>query len=369
MLSVKVQKKFDAFRLDVEFDAPPGVTILFGASGSGKTTTLKAIAGLFKPDAGRISVGARVLYDSASGINLPIRERRVGYVFQNLALFPHLSAQANVEFALSHVQRREERRARALELLNNFRVGHVAARLPRHVSGGEAQRVALARALASAPRLLLLDEPLSALDEQTKLGIIADLKRFNSELRLPVVYVTHSRKEASALGERALILERGRVVVEGDIEEMFPAPVRASAARLKGVENIFKARLADEDDAQGDDEATMTVELTDAGGLCRIEVPRTHVSMDGRLRVVIRSGDIMLATEEPRGLSERNVLTGSVASVEERDGQTLVRVRGGGVEWVSSVTRRSVEELGLTVGRRVWVAFKTYSCRVLYAED
>ncbi|HEV2707010.1 MAG TPA: molybdenum ABC transporter ATP-binding protein [Pyrinomonadaceae bacterium] len=369
MLSVKVQKQFEDFALDVEFNAPPGVTIIFGASGSGKTTTLKAIAGLFQPDAGRISIGERVLYDSASGVNLPIRQRRVGYVFQNLALFPHLSAQANVEFGMTEFATREERRARALELLANFRVRHIAARLPRHISGGEAQRVALARALASAPRLLLLDEPLSALDEETKLGIIADLKRLNRELRLPVVYVTHSREEASALGERAVVLERGRVVAEGEPEAVFDAPVRASVARLTGVENIFEGRVVQEGDAQGEDDATMTVELSGVEGVCRIEVPRARVGADARLTVAVRSGDIMLATDEPRGLSARNVLAGTIAGIEERGGQTLVRAHCGGVEWVSSVTRRSVEELGLTVGRPVWLAFKTYSCRVLDAED
>ena len=193
----------EAFILDVEFDALPGVTILFGASGAGKSVTLRSIAGLVRPEAGRIAINDQVLFDSARSINLPIRERGAGYVFQNLALFPHLTARENVEFALSESSK-GERHERATELLRAFAIEHVAARRPRDISGGEAQRVALARALAPRPRFLLLDEPLSALDEAIKRSIIADLKKLNRELRLPILYVTHSREEALTLGERAI---------------------------------------------------------------------------------------------------------------------------------------------------------------------
>jgi molybdate transport system ATP-binding protein len=243
MLSVRIRKEFrkargllarargagegagEVFALDVEFTAPPGVTILFGASGSGKTLTLKAIAGIVRPDAGHISVGGETLFDSARGVNLPIRARRVGYVFQNLALFPHLTARENVEFPAGRLPR-AERRERAMSLLEQFKIAHAAGRRPRDISGGEAQRVALARALAAEPRLLLLDEPLSALDEPTKLDIVADLREMNRNLRLPVLYVTHSRDEALALGERAIVYGRGRVVAAGEPREVLKSNFR-----------------------------------------------------------------------------------------------------------------------------------------------
>jgi molybdate transport system ATP-binding protein len=168
--------------LDVEFEAPAGFTILFGASGSGKTTTLRAISGIVRPDSGRISIGGEVLFDSKSGIDLPIRRRGVGYVFQHLALFPHLTSLANVEFGMSGISS-SDRRQRVKTLLEGLRISHIANRKPRDISGGEAQRVALARALSCKPRVLLLDEPLSAIDEATKLSIISDLKRINRELQ------------------------------------------------------------------------------------------------------------------------------------------------------------------------------------------
>lgn len=377
MLSVKILKRFGAhagrtadgepgsgapqsFTLDVEFAAAAGVSILFGASGSGKTLTLKAIAGLVRPDAGLIKDGARTLFDSERRIDLRVRERGAGYVFQDLALFPHLTAHENVEFPISHLPRRE-RRARAGALLERFGIAHIAARSPRNISGGEAQRVALARALAGSPRFLLLDEPLSALHESIKLEIIADLKQVTRELRLPVIYVTHSRDEALALGERALVYDGGRVVADGEPAEVFGAPVRTSVARLTGVENIFEGVVVKHDETTG----TSHVQLEAEGRPgCTVEVPLGRKKTGERVTVAIRSGDVLLATEEPRRISARNILQGRVTCVEERSEQMLVRVESG-VEWTASVTRQSVAELQLEAGRNVWLAFKTYSCRLL----
>ncbi|HST53385.1 MAG TPA: molybdenum ABC transporter ATP-binding protein [Pyrinomonadaceae bacterium] len=350
----------DGFTLDVELRAAPGVTILFGASGAGKTQTLKSIAGLVRPDSGLISVSDEILFDSERRIDVPVSRRRVGYVFQNLALFPHMTALENVEFAAGDLPRRE-RRAKAAGLLERFGIGHAALRRPRDISGGEAQRVALARALASRPCMLLLDEPLSALDEPVKFGIISDLKEMNAALGLPILYVTHSRDEALNLGERALVFERGRVVAEGEPHEVFAAPTTASVARLTGVENIFQGRVLSRSEPAG----TMTVELSgQEGETCRVEVPLARTSEGGRLTIAVRSGDVLIATEEPRGISARNVLAGRVALVEQRSEQTLVHVESG-VVWVASVTRQSLSELEIEVGKPVWVAFKTYSCRVL----
>jgi molybdate transport system ATP-binding protein len=352
----------DAFTLDVEFQVQPGVTILFGASGAGKTQTLKSIAGLVRPDAGFVGVDGEVLFDSERRINVPVSRRRAGYVFQNLALFPHMTALENVEFGVGDLPRKE-RRAKAEALLERFGVGHAALRRPGEISGGEAQRVALARALASDPRLLLLDEPLSALDEPVKLGIISDLKRLNATLRLPILYVTHSRDEALTLGERALVFERGRVVADGEPHEVFGSPTTASVARLTGVENIFEGRTLSRSEAAG----TMTVELSgQEGETCRVEVPLAEADHGGRVKIAVRSGDVLIATEEPRGISARNILAGRVSRVEQRSEQTLVHVESG-VVWVASVTRQSLRELEIEVGKQVWLAFKTYSCRILDA--
>jgi len=360
MLEVSVRKRLGpGFTLDVDFAAPPGVTVLFGASGSGKTLTLRAVAGLLRPDAGRVSAGGRVLFDSDSGIDIPVARRRVGYLFQNLALFPHMTALENVEFAAGGVPR-GERRGRALSLLERLGVAHAAGRRPREVSGGEAQRVALARALAASPRVLLLDEPLSALDEPVRLRIVKDLKELNEELRLPVLYVTHSRDEALLLGGRAVIYERGRVAAEGSPEELFAAPASETVARLTGVENIFEGTVVARDEGAG----TMSVELKGPGGLaCRVEVPLGQSAEGARVRVAVRSGDILLAAEEPHNISARNVLRGRVSAIEERSAHTLVRVESG-VTWAASVTRHALEQLGLRPDREVWLAFKTYSCRV-----
>jgi molybdate transport system ATP-binding protein len=348
------------FTLDVEFDAPAGVTIIFGASGSGKSLTLRAVAGLLTPDSGLVKIDGLTLYDSGRGVNLPARSRRVGYVFQNLALFPHLTARENVEFALTD-SARARKRGRALELLERFRVAHASERLPRNISGGEAQRVALARALAADPRLLLLDEPLSALDEETKLGVIADLKRHTREARLPILYVTHGRDEALALGERAVVYERGRVVATGLPSDVFDAPVKASVARLTGVENLFEGAVVERDEAAG----TMLISIAGAGsGVRRVEAPLGGQAVGERVSLAVRSADITLAAVEPRALSARNLLRGRVVSVEPRGGETLVRVECGGALWTASVTRQSVGELKLGAGAEVWLIFKTYACRV-----
>jgi molybdate transport system ATP-binding protein len=351
------------FTLDVEFRAPPGVTILFGASGAGKSQTLRAVAGLTRPDEGRISVGDEIFFDSARGVNLPVRQRRVGYLFQHLALFPHMTALENVEFGAAAASR-GERRAKALALLERFGVVHAAGRRPRAVSGGEAQRVALARALACEPRLLLLDEPLSALDEPVKLDIISALKNLNRDLRLPILYVTHNRDEALSLGEHALVFERGRVVAAGEPHEVFGSPRSASVARLTGVENVFEGTVLSRSETSG----TMLVGLGDEGaGVCRVEVPLGRIDVGGRVTLAVRSGDILLAAHEPRGLSARNVLAGRVERVERRAEQTLVYVRSG-VAWAAGVTHQSVQELSLKTGSPVWLAVKTLSFTVLDAD-
>lgn len=221
VVDVRIRKTFKTakrrtFGVDVEFSVPAGVTVIFGPSGSGKTTILQCIAGLDAPDSGRISIAGEKFYDSSQKLDQPTHARRVGYVFQDLALFPHMSVARNVGFGV-RVNGTEKPKV-VHNALEKFKIVTLAQHRPAEISGGEKQRVALARALVCQPRLLLLDEPFSALDDQLKHGIIADLKRWLCENAVPVLFVTHNREEARIFGDRALLLNDGKIAGEGDIQ-------------------------------------------------------------------------------------------------------------------------------------------------------
>jgi molybdate transport system ATP-binding protein len=211
------------FVLQAKFAAPPGVTILYGPSGSGKSTTLGAICGLLTPAAGRIALGDDVWFDAARGLVTPVEKRGIAFVFQSLALFPHMTALGHVEYGLPRTMARAERRLRAEEMLTRMKVAHLAARRPATFSGGEAQRVALARAFAPRPRLVLLDEPFSAMDRELRRDFIADVRAYVDEARVPLLHVTHHRNEARALADRVVLIEGGRIKAQGGVDEMLPA--------------------------------------------------------------------------------------------------------------------------------------------------
>src|SRR5215468_496211 len=212
------------FRLDVEFTAPSGVTILFGPSGSGKTTCLRAVAGIITPDEGRISLDGRIYFDSASGVNLPIQQRHVGFVFQDYLLFPHLTAEQNVAYGIraeenSGALSKAAKRERARELLSLLGIEYAARQYPREMSGGESQRVALARALASDPAIVLLDEPLSAVDAKTRARLLVEIKSTQQRTGIPFLYVTHSVAEVVEIGDHVIVLNEGRVIEQGSPRE------------------------------------------------------------------------------------------------------------------------------------------------------
>jgi molybdate transport system ATP-binding protein len=213
------------FTLDAKFSAPPGVTILYGPSGSGKSTTLAAICGLLTPQAGRIALGDEIWFDAARGIRCPVEKRGIAFVFQSLALFPHMSARANVEYGLPRKMLRAERHRRAEEMLARMKVAHLAERRPATFSGGEAQRVALARAFAPSPRLVLLDEPFSAMDRELRRDFIADVRGYVDEARVPLIHVTHHRNEARALADRVVLIDGGRITATGSADELLPASI------------------------------------------------------------------------------------------------------------------------------------------------
>ena len=208
------------FSLDLELSAPPGITILFGPSGCGKSTTLAMIAGLARPDAGRIALGDEVWFDASLGIDVPVHLRRVAFVFQSLALFPHMTAAANVAYGMERGLSAAQKRARTQSLLGRLKVGHLIDRKPATFSGGEAQRVALARAFATSPRLALFDEPFSAMDRELRKDLVADVRSFVDELGIPLLHVTHQRNEARALSDHVLLMEAGRIVRRGAAREL-----------------------------------------------------------------------------------------------------------------------------------------------------
>ena len=359
-LNVRLRKSFagrQSFALDVEFIAAAGFTILFGASGAGKTTVLDCIAGLQRPGAGRIAIGPSVLFDSATALNLQPNRRSVGYLMQSLALFPHMSVRRNVEYGLNGLGG-AERQARVGQVLEGFRISSLAERRPAEISGGERQRAALARTLVTRPRVLLLDEPLTALDAVTKSQIVDDLRAWNREQQIPILYVTHQREEVFALGENVIAIDAGRIVARGSPHEVLRRPQSETVAQLAGFENIFECIFSAEHPEQG----TMTCRV--AGTTLDLEVPLSRVNTSRRLTVGIRAGDILLASSVPQGLSARNVFQGTIRSLEQRDVMVIAKIDCG-VELEVHITPAARETLRLREGASVWLVVKTYSLQVL----
>ncbi len=355
-LVVQLRRRFNSgFELNVSFAIPLGFTILFGPSGAGKTTLLDCIAGLARPDSGRIAATGRMFFDDRTRV--PARNRRVGYVFQDLALFPHLSVQKNIEYGIASLAA-HERRSRIDAVLESFRIVSLRNRKPSEISGGERQRVALARALVTDPCVLLLDEPLAALDAATKSKIVEDLRTWNHAHRIPVLYVTHNREEVFALGERVLVLDSGRIIAQGTPHAVMTAPAQETIAHLAGFENIYDATVV----AAHEDRGTMTCRLL-AGGV-ELETPLVRAEVGSSLRVGVRAGDILLATVHPEGLSARNVLPGRMVSQAQRDVIVVARVNCG-VEMEVHLTLAARDALQLQPGREVWLIVKTHSCHLM----
>ena len=360
-LSAHIKKRLSGagreFTLEVDFALSPGVTILFGASGAGKTTLLDCLAGLIRPDSGHIAFANESWFDERLRINIPVRARGIGYVFQDLALFPHLSVEQNVQYGISRLDA-SERRARTDAVLESFRIAHMRGRKPGEISGGERQRVALARALVTDPRLLLLDEPLAGLDAPTKSKIVDDLRAWNSAHRIPILYVTHDREEVFALGERVLALENGRIIAQGTPHEVMTAPRQELVAQLAGFENIFDATVI----ATHEDRGTMTCRLGDSD--VELETPMVRAEIGTTLRVGVRAGDILLATIKPQGLSARNLLPGMLVSAEQRDVRVIAKVDCG-IEMEVHLTLAARDSLDLKRGAEIWLVLKTHSCHLM----
>ena len=364
-LAIGVTKRLGpGFTLDVALSAPPGITMLFGASGSGKTTLLRCIAGLTRPDEGRVAVGDRVLFDSQAGVDVAVQDRHIGYVFQQAALFPHMTLRQNIEYGL-HRLSPVERQQRASAIAESFRIAPILDRRPPQVSGGERQRAALARALVTDPSLLLLDEPLSALDHVIQSRIMDDLRRANEARRIPMIYVTHSHREVYTLGERAIAIDNGRVLATGTPHEVLDRPEQGVLANLAGFENIFDAVVVERRERAG----TMECRVKGPAGSesttrPTLEVPLNASRIGDSIRIAIRAGDILVGSEEPRGLSARNILRGRLVELTAQ-GPTMVATVDAGARFIVHLTPTGVDALQLKPGDHVWLIVKTYSCRIV----
>ena len=362
MLSVAIRKEFHVagsprFLLDVKETFAPGFTVLFGPSGAGKSTLLDCIAGLLRPDDGVIKLNDEPFFDSALHLSLPPQRRRTAYVFQSLALFPHLSVEENVAYGLSALPS-AERRERVNRILPAFHIEPLRVRKPGELSGGEKQRVALARSLVTQPELLLLDEPLTGLDGALRHAILQDLRAWNTASRIPILYVTHNREEVDAIGERVVALINGRVQESGAPRAVLDAPRSIALAQAAGFENFLDAHVVEHRPADG----VMRVALS--GANCELEIPLGAEPPGAAVQVAIRAGDILLATEAPRALSARNILPGTLESLEPR-GSLVVAQVDVGARFTVHLTPGAVRSLRLTTGLRVWLVLKTHSCHVV----
>ena len=343
------------FDLDVAFTAPmTGITALFGPSGSGKTTVLRAMAGLTRLS-GRLAIGGDTWQDDGAGLHLPAHRRPIGYVFQEASLFPHLSVRRNLLYGA----RRAEGQPPVIgfdEAVSLLGLERLLERGPERLSGGERQRVAIGRALLSAPRLLLLDEPLSALDEASRADILATFERLHDALPIPAIYVSHDLAEVARLADRMVVLAAGKVIAEGAVGPIL------ERLDLEPATGRFEAGALLTATVTGHDAGYQLTRLDLAGQ--PVSIPRIEVATGERVRLRIRARDVALATRPPEGISIRNRLSGRIvelaASEDAPYAETLIEIAEG-TRLRARVTRESVDELGLRVGEPVIALVKTIS--------
>ena len=353
MIDVDIDQRLGTFHLAVRFSADAPIVGLFGRSGAGKTSVINAIAGITTPARGQICIGGVSLFDAAKGINLPPEERRVGYVFQDALLFPHMDVRSNLLYG-QKLRSPEDRfidEARVVELLG---LDAMLRRKPNTLSGGEKQRVAIGRALLAQPRILLMDEPLAALDIPRKTEILDYIERLRDELSIPIVYVSHSVAEISRLADTVVILSDGKCVAVGDVDEVMgrldlrPATGRYEAGSL--IETKVAAHHVEDQ---------LTTLAFDGGELF---VPQVDASIGERVRARIRARDVSLATQRPEGISILNVLAGCITAVDAGAGPIVdVQLAVGGATLNARITRRSLQQLGIHVGQNVYALVKAVS--------
>lgn len=355
-LSVRLVHSFGGFRIDAAFDTASGVTALFGRSGSGKTSVINAVAGLLKPQDGFIKVGNQVLFDTARGINVPVHRRRLGYVFQDGRLFAHMSVRGNLEYGRRFASGRPvtasgKHAAQFDQVVAMLGIRPLLDRRPAGLSGGEKQRVAIGRALLADPQLLLMDEPLAALDEARKAEILPYLERVGAATDIPIIYVSHSMAEVARLASTLVLMDQGRVVRCGPTAEVLSDPDTVPMLGVRTAGASLLARVG----AQEDDGLTR---LETSGG--SLWLPRVEAEIGTWLSVRILAQDVILSRVPPEGLSALNILPATIMAVRLGDGPgAIVQLRSGDDILLARITRRSALALELAPGAACFAILKS----------
>ena len=344
--------------LDLEFTCDPGdVLAIFGPSGSGKTTILRSIVGLYRPGHAVVKSGPEIWSDTATATFAPPHRRAVGVVFQEYALFPHLTARGNVMTALGH-RPRGQRRARADELLTLVHLDSHHDRRPRELSGGERQRVALARALAREPAVLLMDEPFAAVDRTVRRRLQDEIDALRRTLDIPLVLVTHDFEDVVRLATHLLLLDRGSAVACGPLSSLMSRPDLRWLREAVGLGSVFDAQVTHRDSVRG------LLELTFDGGT--LLTPERALDIGTAVRVRIPAREVILAADEPAGLSLHNALAGTVSGLNSDPAfdQVVVQISVGNVRLLAEVTRDAIARLDIAIGTRLYALIKSVSIDV-----
>ena len=354
-IEFNIRKRFTGFDLDCEASFGPGVTAIFGPSGTGKTTLLNCLAGMAKPDEGSISVDGRTVFSSESKTDVRPEKRRFGYVFQDSVLFPHKSVRDNIQYGykLTPVGSREIDLDHLVDMLG---LSPLMSRNVKNLSGGEKQRVALARALAISPKLLLMDEPLASLDARFKGTIISYLKRIVRELKIPMVFVSHSLSEVTALSDDTLAIEGGRTVAFGPTRSLLGSPALAAVADYAALENILEGQALPSQDGA----TTSKIRVGEA----ELLIPAIDAAPGDAVMVSVRAGDIILSLEAPQKISARNIVKAVVREIHDLGSQVLV-FADVGERITVEITPGALADLSLRVGSDVYLVIKTNSITVM----
>jgi molybdate transport system ATP-binding protein len=350
MLEVEVERRLGGFKIDASFASNTPVTALFGRSGAGKTSLINMISGLLRPERGRIVVEGRVLFDEQRRVNVAPRKRRIGYVFQEGRLFPHLTVRQNLLYGTRFIPARE-RYVDADKVTELLELGPLLERRPHKLSGGEKQRVAIGRALLTSPRLLLMDEPLASLDAARKSDVLQYIERLSDETRVPIVYVSHSIEEVTRLAHTLVVMSDGQVAAAG------PLSAITSRMDLQPLMGRFAAGAVVEARIVGHDESFGLTRMICAGG--ELRAPRIAMPPGTLVRVHVRARDVALALQPPSGVGIQNVLSARVIEVSEEPGPFAeIKLDIGGAPLLARITRRSAHDLALAPGAPVFALIK-----------